>query len=156
MNTLRAVVVMSGALLMFGQALAATFAVDDSGTVASPSLAEARWVKPGGARGLSFDVEATVRVDVRLNLRPWFGRQANIYMSAPRNSTVPFKTTWTSNGRLLPGTLTQGARALVWTGKIAESTLADVMMVTLTADGRTLAVKQALEFGFEIDLEQGR
>ena len=127
--------------LVAGDASAATFAIDDSGTLASPSLAEARWLRPDGARGLSFEVEATVRVDVRLNLRLWVGRQANIYMSAPRSNTVPFNTFWTSQGRLLPGSLTQGKRASVvrknYDSNLCRRDDGDV------ARGRSLARSQA-------------
>jgi hypothetical protein len=132
---------------------AATFSVDDSGTIATPSLTEARWSKAASGRGLSTDVEASVRVDARLNVRAWTGRQARIYMTAPRGTTVLFRTTWTTAGQLLPGELSRNPRALVWSGRIIAATLTDTLFLTLRTDGRALTTRQALEFGFEIDVD---
>lgn len=134
-------------------AAASTFAVDDSGTIATPSLAEARWSRAASGRGLSTDVEATVRVDARLNVRAWMGRQARIYMTAPRGTALPFRSTWTTAGQLLPGELLRNTRALVWSGRISTATLADTLYLTLQTDGRALSHRQTLEFGFEIDVD---
>lgn len=135
---------------------AATFAIDDSGTVAYPSITEARWTKSASGRGLSTDVEATVRVDARLNLRAWIGRQARIYISSPRSTALAFRTTWTSTGQFLSGELGRNTRALVWTGRVSNPVLSDTLFLTLRTDGRTLTTKQALEFNFEIDVDNAQ
>ena len=140
------------AMLALQSASAATFRVDDSGTTVFPALSEARWVRLTG-RGLSFDVEATVRVNVRLHVSAWQGKLVRVYMTSPRGSTPLFRTTWKGGSVLLPGSIDATSRALVWTGKLAQSTLSDAVTVTLRADGRTLNTPQSLEFGFEIDVD---
>jgi hypothetical protein len=131
---------------------AATFRVDDTGTVVSPSFAEPRWMASNG-RGLSFDVEASARVNVRLNLAPWQGKSARIFLVSPKGNGASMRTRWTGSGVLLSGSIESGARALVWSGKVTQPQLADALNVVLRTDGRSLHAAQSLEFAFEIDLD---
>lgn len=149
---LRALSVMLVALLGLHAACAATFRVDDAGTVVLPLLSEARWLTRNG-RGVSFDVEAVARVNVRLLVAAWQGKQVRVYMSSPRGSSVPFRASWTTGGLLLSGSTEGASRALVWAGKLAQTTLSDTMIVTLRTDGRRLNSQQSLEFSFEIDVD---
>ena len=131
---------------------AGTFRVDDAGTVVSPSFADTRWIASVG-RGLSFDVEASARVNVRLNLSAWQGKQARIFLSSPKAHASSMRARWSSSGVLLSGSVESGARTLVWSGKINQAQLVDSLSLVVRTDGRALHAAQSLEFAFEIDLD---
>ena len=61
--------------------------------------------------------------------------------------------TWTTQGRLLPGALRSGERALVYQGIIGPDVLEDTFLITLQADGNQLVRTERLEFSFEIDVD---
>ena len=56
-------------------------------------------------------------------------------------------------GPLLPGTLRDGERTLVYSGPIASNRLEDTFRMTIQADGERVLRPQDLVFSFEIELE---
>lgn len=132
---------------------AAAFRIDETGTVVSDPVINMKWRTPSvGSRVLDNTVEATLRVDVRLNLAPWINKQARIYMVlAPVNSDR-VRARWTTQGRLLPGTVASGERALVFQGPAAPATLTESLLLTLETDGQRLTQQQTLNFHFEIEV----
>ncbi|MCY7319230.1 MAG: hypothetical protein LH617_10985 [Ramlibacter sp.] len=132
---------------------AAAFRIDETGTVVSDPVINMKWRTPSaGSRVLDNTVEATLRVDVRLNLAPWINQQSRIYMVlAPVNSDR-VRARWTTQGRLLPGTVTSGERALVYQGPAGPAALTESLLLTLETDGQRLTQQQTLNFHFEIEV----
>jgi hypothetical protein len=134
-------------------ATAQTFPVDDS---ASQVLGGTLRLKPAAlpARGAPMTmVSGEMAVLVRLDVSPWQGRKGRIYMRLPEQSGGAVTATWTTRGRLLPGALRAGERALVYAGTIGHARLEDTLRLRIDADGRTLPPSEQLVFTFEIDLD---
>lgn len=131
---------------------AATYRVDEAGTVVSQPVVNMRWRHLVPGRGADNTVEASVRVDVRLNLAPWLNKPARLYMVlAPVNSDRVL-VRWTTQGRLLPGSLHSGDRALVFEGAAGPSVLNESLLLTMETDGERLTQLQNLNFHFEIEV----
>jgi hypothetical protein len=127
--------------------------VDDSGTVVSTPLVPMQWRNPVPGRGASNDVDGEVDVALRLNLAPWLHRDVRLYMVLDPLS-IPGTTLtarWRTGGRLLPGTVQSGGRALVFQGRITEASFQERMHFTLTTDGGRLSATQALQFHIEAE-----
>ena len=60
---------------------------------------------------------------------------------------------WTTQGKLLSGSLISGNRTLVYAGPIQAPIIEDTMNVQVHSDGTRLTGIQKLEFYFEIDLQ---
>jgi hypothetical protein len=134
-------------------AAAQTFPVDDS---ASQVLGGTLRLKPAKlpARGTQMTmVSGEMAVLVRLDVSSWQGRKGRIYMRLPEQSGGAVTATWTTRGRLLPGALRAGERALVYAGPIGSTGLEDTLRLRIDADGRTLPPSEQLVFTFEIDLD---
>ena len=131
---------------------AAAVRIDESGTVVSDPVVNMKWRTPSGSRVLDNTVEATLRVDVRLNLAPWLNQQARIYMVLDPVNSDRVRARWTSQGRLMPGSLASGERALVFQGPAGPATLVESLLLTLEADGQRLTQQQNLNFHFEIEV----
>lgn len=131
---------------------AETFRVDDSASVVEGGQVRMKWDEVAPVAGSSSQLTGRMRVQARLDLAPWRGRQGRIYLTLPMDA-VPVTAHWTSRGRLLPGTLRSGDRTLVYAGPITADRLEDTLDFTLHADGRRLQRDEQLEFVFEIDLE---
>lgn len=130
----------------------ATFRLSEAGTVVSDPVVNMRWRHFVPGRGADNTVEASLRVDLRLDLAAWLNRPARIYMVlAPVNSDRVLAR-WTTQGRLLPGSLWSGARALVFEGPAGPATLNESLLLTLETDGRHLTQLQMLNFYFEIEV----
>jgi hypothetical protein len=130
---------------------AATFMVDDSqSAVLNPNLAlQWRSITPSGGDHV---VQGSTRVQIKLDVRPWAGKPAHIYMTLPAQPNGVVTANWQFQGPLLSGQLSSGSRGLVWTGVLPAALLEDVMVVTIQTDGRLLNAAQQLRFNFEIDL----
>lgn len=111
-----------------------------------PSLT-LQWVPGAGALA-----SASTTVSLQLNVANWIGQSAHIYMALPPANAGLVRATWTSGGRLLPGTMVSGERRLVYVGRIDSATLRDILRVRLDADSRRLPQSQTLAFGFEIEI----
>lgn len=125
--------------------------IDDSGTVVSQPVAPMRWRKLVPGRGVDNTVEATLRVDVRLNLAPWLNRSCRIHLVLAPTLQAPVTVRWTTQGRLLAGQLTSGQRVVVFQGVAGPAVLAESMLLTIETDGTSLARTEQLQFHFEIE-----
>lgn len=143
------------AAIWLGCALAAqatTFRVDESGTIVNDPVVNMKWRHLVPGRAYDNTVEATVRVDVRLNLAPWINRPAKIYMVLAPITGERVSARWTTQGRLLPGSLYSGERALVFDGLAGPASLSESLLLSLETDGQRLSNVQTLNFYFEIEV----
>lgn len=133
-------------------AQAAVYRVDETGTFVSQPVVQMRWRQFVPRRGGDNTVEATVRVDVRLNVQPWLNKPARIYMVLAPMAGDRVAAHWTTQGRLLAGQVHSGGRALVFEGTVGPAVLEDALLLTIEADGDRLASTQLLDFHFEIEV----
>lgn len=130
-----------------------TYPVDDSASqVLGSTLRLKPEVMPARGRPL-YMVSGEIAVQVRLDVSPWQGRNGRIYMLLPDQPAGALTATWTTRGRLLPGVLRSGERALVYAGPLPARLLEDTMRLRVDADGRRLPPSEQLAFSFEIDLD---
>jgi hypothetical protein len=141
------------AALSIGANAANVFRVDDSGSQPVEAQTQMRWksLVPNGAD--ANEVETTVRVNIKLDTRPWQGRRGRIYMALPPVPVGQLDVEWATQGRLQPGRLVSGGRGLVYQGPITMQILEDVMTVNIHGDGRRISTPQRLQFYFEIEPE---
>jgi hypothetical protein len=126
--------------------------VDDTGTTLSTPTSQLRWRSFGPGRDRDNQVEASMRVALRLNLTSWLGKNIRLYQRMTNaGDSESFLVSWRGQGRLLPGTLRGGGRALVFEGLVTEAFLLESLDLSITGDGRNMAGFQALELYFEVD-----
>jgi hypothetical protein len=126
--------------------------VDDTGTTLSTPTSQLRWRSFGPGRDRDNQVEASMRVALRLNLTSWLGKNIRLYQRMTNaGDSGSFHVSWRGQGRLLPGTLQGGGRALVFEGVVTEAFLLEALDLNITGDGRNMAGFQALELYFEVD-----
>ncbi|MHB1199015.1 MAG: hypothetical protein ACYCZ6_05545 [Polaromonas sp.] len=142
---------LAAALLGGAGVNAATSRVDDSGTVVSQGVVQMRWKQLVPGRGADNTVEAGVRVALRLNLARWLNQPVRLYMALAPAPGEPVYATWRTQGRLLPGNLRSGDRALIFEGAVNAALLEETLDLTLRTDGRALVAPQNLQFYFEVD-----
>ena len=111
-----------------------------------------RWRTIAPTRGDN-TVEGSVTVNVRLNLAPWQQKYGRLFLVLPEQPVTPVKVSWTTQGRLQPGQLTSGQRALVYAGPITSAALEETLVLRLEANGARLGSAQRLQFHFEIDVD---
>lgn len=133
-------------------AMAQTYRVDDSASQVLGGTLRLKPQPPAGRGQLDSNVAGEIAVAVRLDVSPWKGHQARIYLTAPMRPGAAITTRWSTQGRLLPGELRSGERTLVYAGPIQTDTLEDTMRLAIQADGRKLRRDEQLAFAFEIDL----
>jgi hypothetical protein len=133
-------------------ASAATLRVDDSQTQVLESTLPMRWQEFSPAAS-NHAIEGSTRVQVRLNVAPWQGKTAKIYMVLPAQSIGGVHVQWRGQGKLLDGSLVSGQRSLVYAGPINSPWMSDVLNVHLRADGKLVRSLHRLEFHFDIDLD---
>lgn len=131
----------------------ATYLVDDGASAPLESTALLRWRQAAPTRSNDNSLEGGIAVIVRLNLAPWINRTGRVFLALPEQGTAPVKVSWTTRGRLLPGALTPGNRALVFAGPIATPILEETLTLQIVADGSRLPGTQRLKFHFEIDVD---
>jgi hypothetical protein len=130
-----------------------THRVDDSASQVLGNTLQMKWDSVAPQRGQRATVSGAITVLVRLNLSPWQGRTGRVYMTLPAQPTGPVTATWTTQGRLLPGSLRAGERTLVYTGVMPATLYEDTMRLVIQADGQRLMRVEQLNFSFEIDVE---
>jgi hypothetical protein len=140
--------------LLFAVALQANAAIaarlDEAGTVVRDPRLEMRWRSVAPGRSRDETVQGSTTVSVRLNLAAWSNRPARIFLHlAP--VTIPVKVSWRGQGRLLPGSMVSGGRALVFQTHAAPQSLEEELVLTVEADGEQLVNSQSLTFSFEIE-----
>jgi hypothetical protein len=146
-------VLAAGALVPPSPARAATYRVDDSGTLPIESTALLRWRQTAPSRTRDDTLEGATAVAVRLNLAPWVDRDASLFLVFPQQDSAATRVRWTSQGRLLPGEISPGERVLVYRGPITSPVLEETLTLHVEADGNRLARVQQLNFHFEIDTD---
>jgi hypothetical protein len=134
--------------------VAATYRVDDSLTLPNNPATTMRWKSTAPTRANADIVAGTVTVTIRLNLAPWLNKSGKVYMALAQQPTLgQVKIDWTTQGRLLPGTVLSGERTLVYSGPVRSQLIEDTFIVKVEADGKRLSMPQRLEFTFEIDVD---
>ena len=140
-----------GAAMSCGAAWAGTKPIDDTGTVTLQPTVGMRWQELSPRRRASSLMEGTTRLRVRLNLQPWVGHTGRIYMVLPAQLPGNIEATWTTTGRLPPGSVRAGSRAQVYAGPVTAAVLEDTLTLTLTVDGTRMLQSYNVFFRFEID-----
>jgi hypothetical protein len=156
MTTRRPGWLFAGALLVAAftaPAHAAVYRLDESGTVVADPVVQMQWNNGAPGTGADSTVAAALRVEVRLNLQPWLNRPARIYLVFAPVTGNRIRAEWTTHGRLLPGALQSGERALVFEGPAGPASLTDTLRMRLETDGRRLSAPQRLDFHFEIEVD---
>ena len=132
---------------------AATYRVDDTGSVPAESTARLKWRELVPGRRPDSTLEGAVGVAVRLNLSPWVNRTGRLFLVLPEQPIGVVRAKWTTQGRLLPGQLVSGQRALIYTGPISMPFLEETLALQIEADGDRLPNSHRLKFHFEIDVD---
>lgn len=138
-----------------GAALAVSWAVypvDDSQSRTEPPSAPLRWRAPLPTRGAPALLDALVTVRIVLNLAPWLGKSARIYMVMPPLPQSSLNVEWTGSGTLQGGRLASGQRQLVYQGVVAGPRLEDTLKLRATVDARDLQPLPPVNFRFEIEV----
>lgn len=130
----------------------ATFSVDDSMSQVQAGAAPLRWRHALPSRTEANLLDATVDVRIVLNLSPWVGKPARIFMVMPPLPQSSLSVQWTTMGTLLPGRLAGGQRQLVFQGVVPGARLEDTMHVIASADARDAATPPRVNFTFEIEV----
>jgi len=136
-----------------GTVEATTFRVDDSATIPHESSATLRWRQIAPSRGGDNTIEGSTTVQVRLNLAPWLNRSGRVFLVLPEQPIGPVRVSWTTQGRLLPGQLVSGQRALVQAGPITSPVLDETLILKIETDGTRMSSAVRLNFHFEIDID---
>ena len=79
------------------------------------------------------------------------GVRGHIYMVLPAQQPGAITATWTTNGRLLPGQVSTGGRALVYAGPITAPFIEDMVHLTVIVDGRRMVQSYPVNFRFEME-----
>lgn len=148
-----ACVCLVAALLASLPVLAATYPVDDSASQVLDSSLRMKWDSVAPQSGHGAGVSGVTTVLVRLDIAAWNGRQGRIYMTLPEQPIGQVSASWTTRGRLLPGALRSGERALVYAGPLRGDLIEDTLRLVIQADGQKLVRTEQLRFSFEVDLE---
>jgi len=134
--------------------VAATYRVDDSATIPQEASATLRWRQLApGRRSVENTVEGGTTVQVRLNLAPWMKRNGRVFLVLPEQPLGRVTVHWSTQGRLLPGQLVSGQRALVYAGPILSPMLEETFALRIETDGTRLSSTHRLNFHFEIDVD---
>ena len=128
-----------------------TSVIDDTATLPYNANASLQWQALAPNRAANNLMDGTTTLQVRLNVAPWLNRNGRIYMVMPAQQPGPVQVAWTTQGRLLPGQMTSGTRALVYSGPISAPTINEVMTLKLIVDGTKMWQSYQLKFHFEID-----
>ncbi len=145
--------VLLAALLAAASTHAATFRVDDSLTLPNESSTAMKWRSLAPNRAVGHAIEGQSVLTIRLDTAPWLNKVGKIYMALPEQPIGQVSAEWSTQGKLLPGQLVSGNRALVYAGPIRTRLIEDTIVLRLQADGRRLAAPQRLQFYFEIDVD---
>ncbi|MFO1207307.1 MAG: hypothetical protein U1E63_16550 [Burkholderiales bacterium] len=150
---LRAICLLAAAALAFDAGAAVTYRVDDGASMPYESNVLLRWRELVPSRANDNTVEGALVVAVRLNLAQWMNRNARLFLVLPQLDATSIRVTWTTQGRLLPGTIAPGNRVLVYSGPINTPLLEEALTLKIEADGTRFPDTRRLNFHFEIDLD---
>lgn len=116
------------------------------------SAAQLRWRDSLPSRNAVDLLDATMDVRIVLNVGPWVGQPARIYMVMPPLVQSSLTVQWTTSGLLSPGRLRSGQRQLVFQGVVPGARIEDTMRVVAVADARDAVTPQRVNFTFEIEV----
>ncbi len=136
--------------LAVGSAHAGTL-IDDSGTLPYNSDVAMRWRETSPRGSADTRMVGTMQLLLRLHVSPWLHRTGHVYLVLPAQQPGPMTVSWTTQGRLLPGQLVSGSRALVYAGLITAPYMEDTVRLTITVDGRRMQQSYPVNFHFEMD-----
>ena len=137
--------------LASASASARTVAIDDSGTLPYNATLAMRWREISPRTRASTEMVGALDLRVRLNVSPWLKHRGHIYMVLPAQAPGAITANWTTNGRLLPGQVSTGGRALIYAGPITTAFIEDMVHLTVTVDGRRMVQSYPVSFRFEMD-----
>lgn len=150
---LRTFCLLAAAAVALDAGAAATYRVDDGASVPYEANVLLRWRELVPSRAHDNTIEGALAVAVRLNLAQWVNRNARLFLVLPQLDTTSLRVTWTTQGRLLPGTIAPGNRVLVYSGPITSPLIEETLTLKIEADGTRLPDTRRLNFHFEIDLD---
>jgi hypothetical protein len=127
--------------------------LDDSLSHTVPPNVQMQWLPMKSGQAFAGGMEASLRVNIRIDTRDWIGRTGRIYMVLPRDQASSIEAVWTTQGRLRAGRLVSGERALVYAGQIPGATLEDQMQVRLRSNADWTSNTRRLNFHFELDVD---
>ncbi|MBW0172544.1 MAG: hypothetical protein ACT6SF_05490 [Hydrogenophaga sp.] len=127
--------------------------LDDSLSHTVPPNVQMQWLPMKSGQAFAGGMEASLRVNIRIDTRDWIGRTGRIYMVLPRDQASSIEAVWTTQGRLQAGRLVSGERALVYAGQIPGATLEDQMLVRLRSNADWTSNTRRLNFHFELDVD---
>jgi len=153
MNATQRITLVLAGLLLAGAAQANPHRLDDSGSHTVPPTAQMQWRPLSVRGGADTGMEAWVRVNLRIATDAWAGRSGRVYMVLPRDEMSSVEAVWTTHGRLLPGRLASGERALVYAGVLPGPALEDQMAVRLRSGSDWQSHSRRLNFHFEFDAD---
>lgn len=153
MTRCRHLIVAVMSALTVGSALANPHRLDDSLSHTLPPNVQMQWLPLTRGQSAASDMEAWVRVNIRIDTRDWIGRSGRVYMVLPRDESSNIEAVWTTQGRLQAGRVVSGERALVFAGTIPGTTLEDQMQVRLRSRADWTSNSRRLNFHFEIDAD---
>ena len=132
--------------------LASTTRIDDSATLPYAAPLIVQWEQATPRSPVNNLMRGTLTLHVKLNVAQWLKRSGHIYLLLPAQQPGPLYVSWVTNGRLLPGQLTSGTRALVYAGPITAPFIEDTLQLTLQVDGTKLQQQlYHVNFNFEMD-----
>jgi hypothetical protein len=127
--------------------------LDDSLSHTVPPNVQMQWLPLAPGQPFAGGMEAWVRVNIRIDMRDWIGRSGRVYMVLARDQASTIEAVWTTQGRLQPGRLLSGDRALVFAGPISAPTLEDQFHVRLRSHADWPSNSRRLNFHFELDAD---
>ncbi len=127
--------------------------LDDSLSHTVPPNVQMQWLPLKSGQAYAGGMEASLRVNIRIDTRDWIGRSGRIYMVLPRDEASSIEAVWTTQGRLQGGRLLSGERALVFAGPITTPTLEDQFQVRLRSNADWQSNSRRLSFHFELDAD---
>ncbi len=132
---------------------AKTRVIDDSATLPYDAPLVLHWQQLSPRRPVNNRMTGTLTLRVKLNVAHWLRRPGRIYLVLPAQQPGAMNASWSTQGRLLPGRLSSGTRALVYSGLITMPFIEDVLQLTLEADGTQMRQLYHVNFRFEMDEE---
>lgn len=140
-------------LVWSASAAAAPLRLDDSLTHTVPPNVQMRWRDVQAGRDGTAEMEAWVRVNVRIDTRPIASQSGRIYLVLARDQGATMEASWTSQGKLQSGHISSGERALVFAGVVQGGTLEDQFLMHLRSPANWQGDSRRLQFHFEFDAD---
>jgi hypothetical protein len=135
-----------------GASAASTQLVDDSGSLPYDAPITLTWRSIAPRHGVPDNtLVGSTLLRVHLNVAPWLHHSGRIYLALPAQPPGDLLATWTTQGRLLSGSLRPGGRTLVYSGRLTAPFIEDQLQLSLAVNASRLQQLTHLNFHFEID-----